>query len=153
MSKYFQLSKDAEKWFADISKYYPTKFDLYYLCLMIGLQNGRKAEPVNTTDLIENFPKEFRPTGNLLIGLLIHSELKEIGVDLNEREQVHKIIGELVNPSSPSKLSDEGMKAMNKYTQGGFDLLSEKFNDKPRTIEIFIRKYSKIMNESSKQII
>lgn len=147
MSKYFQFSKDAVKWFGDIDKYYPTKFDLYYLCLVLGLKSGRKADPVNTTDLIENFPREFTHTGHLLLGLLISSELKAAGVDLSERVEVHRIIGELVDPTPSSKLSDEGMKAMNKYSQGGFDLLCEKFSDRPRTIETFLSKYSKILNE------
>jgi hypothetical protein len=142
---YFQLSRDVPKWFADIETHYPTKFDLYYLCAIAGLKAERKSEPVNATDLVENFPLQFKPTGHLLVGLLLSTELRLAGVDLKERLQVHRIIGELVDPSSPSSLRDEGLKVLNRYAQGGFDKLCEEFADRPRTVETFIRKYSDLI--------
>lgn len=147
MSKYFQLSRDADKWFADISKHYVTKFDLYYLCLMVGFASGRKADPDNATDLIDNYPKEFKPVGRLLVALLLNAELKSSGIDLNERDAVYQVIGEIIDPGFPTLLSDEGVKLMNKYAQGGYEAMYEYFDDRPRAVETFARKYSNCIEE------
>jgi hypothetical protein len=141
---YFQLSTDVVKWFSDIEKHYPIRFDLYYLCAVVGIRFEVKSDPVNAKDLIENFPGGFEHTGRLLIGLLLSTELRLAGVDLDEKTEVERTIGHLVDPASPSNLSDDGVKLMNKYAQGGFNYLFEKFADRPRSIETFIRKYSKL---------
>jgi hypothetical protein len=151
VSKYFQLSREAEKWFSDVRQPYSTKFDLYYLCLMAGLASGRKEEPADAGDLIEYYPREFKHVGLLLVGLLINAELRASGIDLSERDAVYRVIGELVDSGSQSNLKDEGVKAMNKYAQGGFAALEEYFDDRPRAVETFVRKYSKCLEDLQKE--
>lgn len=149
---YFQLSRGADQWFADISKHYATKFDLYYLCLVAGLAARRKEDPEDATDVIDYYPGEFKPRGRLLVALLINAELKNLGIDLQERDAVHRAIAKLVQPTSPSYLTDEGVRLLNKYAHGGFGALREHFADRPRAIETFLRKYSvclaELQNES-----
>lgn len=144
---YFRLRRDADDWFKDISGHFTTKFDLYYLCLMCGFAANRRATLAanKATDITDSFPSEFREKGNLLVGILINSELVKSGIDLKERESVNKLIGRLVTPASQSYLTDDGVKAMNEYANAGFDILLEQFNDRPRTIETFVRRYSNIV--------
>jgi hypothetical protein len=148
---YFQLRKDAEQWFKDIAKSYPTKFDLYYLCLMASFASGgQKNSDISSnevSDLVENFPGEFKSRGKLLVGLLIHTELRHLGIDLEDRDAVYKQVRRIVEPDSTSYMSNEGVRLMNQYAHGGFDLLCEHFADRPRAIETFIRKYARCISD------
>lgn len=142
----FQLRKDARRWFKDI---YDPKlyllFDLYYFCLMAGFAARRRNTEISSDDvdgLVENFPGEFRSRGRLLVGLLIDTELSRLGINLDEREAVYRRVAELVDPNSPSYLSNDGVRLMNQYAHGGFEVLCEHFGeDRPSSIETFIRKY------------
>ncbi len=141
----FQLRKDARRWFKDLEKHYPTLFDLYYLCLMAGFAERRRNIEISSDavdSLVEYFPGDFRSRGRLLVGLLIHTELSRMGINLDERNDVYRRVVELVEPNSPSRLSNEGVKLMNQYAHGGFDILCENFSDRPTSIETFLRKYA-----------
>jgi hypothetical protein len=72
--------------------------------------------------------------------LLIDTELSRLGIDLQERVSVYKRISELV-VTTPPYLSDTGVKLMNQYAHGGFDILCENIDERPRSIETFVRKY------------
>lgn len=148
----FQLRKDARKWFKDIYANYSILFDLYYLCLMAGFAAGRRNTQITAEDvdsLVENFPGDFRDRGRRLVGLLIHADLAYLGIDLDERDAVYRRVAELVDPNSPSDLSNEGIKIMNQYAHGGFDVLCENFSDRPTSIETFIRKYARCLSNLS----
>ncbi len=146
---YFRLRHDTESWFKDISEHFPTKFDLYYLCLMCGFAANRRATVAanRATDITDNFPNEFKEKGHLIIGLLISAELKRSGIEVSEREHVYKLIERLVTPAGSSNLTDEGVKAMNEYANAGFDILLEEFDDRPRTIETFVRLFPKALED------
>ena len=139
----FELRQDARKWFKDIEKDYPDLFDLYYLCLIPGFVTRRRNTEVNSDNVKEitrYFPGAFRSRGKLLVGLLIDTELSRLGIDLSERTSVYSRISELV-VTTPPYLSDKGIKLMNQYAHGGFDVLCEHIEERPRSIETFIRKY------------
>jgi hypothetical protein len=150
---YFQLRRDADKWFAGIEKDYPTKFDLYYLCLMAGLASGRKtrADPTKVRDLVDDYPGEFRSRGRLLVGVLLHTELASLGIDLTDQKAVHHSIVGLVKHNAPALLNDEGMRLMNQYANGGFEALCEWFEDRPRSTETFLRQYRQCVQELLEQ--
>jgi len=146
----FQLRKDARKWFKDISHHYPILFDLYYLCLMAGFAAGRPNTEINADnvdDLVGYFPGDFQSRGRLLVGVLIQVHLSRLGIDLDERDDVYRQVAKLVDPNSPSYLSNEGVRLMNQYAHGGFDVLCEHFSDRPRSIETFLRKYSRCISD------
>ena len=149
---HFQLRTEARQWFKDISptKYYPILFDIYYLCLMVGFASGHRNTQITAEEvdsLVENFPGEFRARGRRLVGLLIHADLAYLGIDLDERDAVYRRVAELVDPNSPSDLSDEGIKIMNQYAHRGFDVLCENFSDRPTSIETFVRKYARCLSD------
>ncbi len=95
-------------------------------------------------EIFRDFPGVFRARGELLVGLLIHTELSRMGIDLKERDSVYQKISELVI-TSPPYLSNEGIKRMNQYAHGGFDILWERMDEPPRSIETFIRKYHRLI--------
>ena len=147
----FELRQDAKQWFKafdrDIKQKNIILFDLYYYCLIPGFITKRRnidISPNEVDELFRDFPSVFRPRGELLVGLLINTELSRIGIDLKERTSVYSTISELV-VTSPPYLSNEGVKRMNEYAHGGFDVLCENIDERPRSIETFVRKYHKLI--------
>ena len=146
---YFKLRKDAKNWFSDISKSFSIDFDIYYFCLMAGFAEGRLERDGGdkSSDLVDYFPGEYRSRGDLLLAQLIRQELRRFKIKLDNQSGVRKKIGELILAKSPSCLTDEGVKLMNAYASGGYEVLLEYFDDRPRTVETFIRNYHKCLNK------
>lgn len=149
----FELRQDAKIWFKafdkDIRQKTIIQFDLYYFCLIPGLIAKRRNIEINSDNVDEmtrDFPNVFRSRGELLVGLLINTELSRMGINLNERTSVYSIISELVI-TSPPYLSNEGIKRMNYYAHGGFDVLCEKMDERPRSLETFVRKYHRLIQD------
>jgi hypothetical protein len=145
----FRLRRDARKWFKDIESAFDLDFDMYYLCLMAGLAKSRKEDVVlaETTELVDEFPIAYRPRGRLIVSLFMSRELKELGIKLTERVALHSEIQKLIDPLSTSHLSEVGMKELNRYSYGGFDVLSQDwFDDRPRNIEVFLPLYQRKLN-------
>ncbi len=155
----FRLRRDARAWFSHLEREFgkgdagaaeAPLFDMYYLCLMAGLAAGepRPGIPTSeTSELVDTFPGEYRERGRLVIGFFLSRELRQLGVRLTERDALHATISRLVDPHSPSRLSDEGIKRMNEYAHGGFDVLYARFDDKPRHLETFLPLYVELVRE------
>ena len=145
----FELRQDARKWFKDIEKDYSTLFDIYYVCLIPGFIKRRRNTEIKSDSVDEitrYFPDAFRSRGKLLVGLLIDTELSRLGIDLQERTSVYSRISELVI-TTPPYLSDTGVKLMNQYAHGGFDILCERMDERPRSLETFVRKYYRLIQD------
>jgi hypothetical protein len=86
----------------------------------------------------------------LMVALFLNTELRQLGIEMNEKEVVHQEIAKLVSDGTPSKLSDEGMREFNKYVYGGFDVLLEWFDDKPQSLETFLLQYKRELDSALK---
>lgn len=134
----FELRKDARAWFKDVAL--EMDFDAYYFCLLAGLATGSKREvpSADTAEIVQHFPGDYRPKGRLIVALFLKVELERLGVTMDERAAVHQTIRQLVNPTSATWLSDSGLREMNRYAHGGFEVLTEWFEVRPRTLEVFL---------------
>lgn len=144
----FRLRRDTRKWFQDISKDFDLDFDMYYLCLVAGLSAaGRRTEikSSDTTELVDSWPGSYKEKGRLIIALFLAIEIERLGISQDDREAVHKQIRGLVDPRSPSQLSEDGMRLMNQISYGGFDVLTEEFDDRPRSTESFLVGFSQLI--------
>lgn len=147
----FRLRKKTRDWFSNIHrrKEFALDFDMYYLCLIAGLTAGRKVtldnENTETTELVSNFPGVYRQKGRLIVALFLSRELKAMGVATHERTALNSSIGNLIDPEI-SHLSELGMKEMNRYSYGGFDVLTEWFDDKPTALDTFLPLYKKCLD-------
>ncbi|MET0002054.1 MAG: hypothetical protein ABW087_00305 [Candidatus Thiodiazotropha sp.] len=143
----FKIRKDADNWFRKIDSRGPikTKFDLFYLCLMLGLKKARLDEVIEGTDIYQKFPQEYEGSRFLVLGLLISAEMNREGLVFEDKASVQKLISKYVAADSPSNLSSEGFKKINGYASGGFDVLSELFEDVPQDVDVFIARYCAIM--------
>jgi hypothetical protein len=148
----FRLRKDAREWFKGISDELSLDFDVYYFCLMAGLASGKKAFlPANeATDLVQDFPGDYRSRGRLIVALLLTRELRRMGIEFNERTALHSEIAKLIDPLSSTHLSAAGMDEINHYAFGGFDVLADWFEDRPRHLETFLPQFHQRLRESLK---
>ena len=124
----FRLTKDNRSWFQGISKNFKTQFDMYYLCLMMGLAANHKSDAPDTGDLIDYWPKEsfYDNHSNFIIGLILFLEAKNSGVDIKEKSKTTKLLNEYIDPESFSKLSlKSGFKEANRFAGGGCQIMRD----------------------------
>ena len=144
----FRILKDARPWFKDIyskEEGLIIDFEIYYFCLMAGLASGKKRSDLTTTetsDLISHFPGRYREKGKIIVSLFLARYLSSLGVTLTDKKTAHNQISKLISPTSINYLSDDGMKEMNKYAAAGFDEITNWFEDRPRTLESFLRTFA-----------
>jgi hypothetical protein len=141
----FAIRKEARDWFKDIRSALELDFDAFYFCFMAGVttQPCRKKDvaAADTAALVENFPGPYRNRGRLLVALFLSRELDYLGVSMTEKKSVHAAISRLVQPEAPNYLSDDGVREFNKYAHGGYEVLLEWFDDRPRSLETFLRTF------------
>lgn len=141
----FRFSQAGEAWFSNVRDQVPfrSKFDLYYLCLMIGIAAGRKADP-SGAEFIGYFIDDYKSSGRLIAGLLTVAELRGLGINMTEKADVRRVIAELLDPISATGLSDEGMRNLNRFAAGGFAYLSE-HREKPHHADEFLADYQGLL--------
>lgn len=146
----FKIRNSAKEWFKYIRKKdgLETDYDVYYFCLMAGLAANQKESPTDVTDFIDYFPDDYKNSSKLIVSLLIKTELDRLGVDLSEKKNVREVVKRLVSTNTGTYLSNEGIKLMDSYSYAGFDVIKEAFhNDKPRSLEIFLPRFIKILQK------
>lgn len=147
----FRIREDARTWFKDLrEKSFKTDFDSFYFCLMAGIASKRKQTvPLDSTaELVAYFPDRYSGRGKLLIALFLTCELRQLGVTMSEKRAVHSAIAQLVSPEAPNFLSDDGVREFNKYAHGGYEVLLEWFDDRPRSLETFLRIFKRKVDAS-----
>ncbi|BBD08434.1 hypothetical protein [Desulfovibrio ferrophilus] len=153
----FYLRNDTDNWFKNIKDqkpYFETKFDIYYLCLMLGIASGKKSKvhgKSETTEFQKNFVKTYIPVQKLIIGLMISSELKRYGISPTEKTLVQEHLASIIDPDVSTKLTDKGLNTLNEYASGGYEILAENFTSKPYDVEEFLTSYCGLLDKISDQ--
>ena len=154
----FRILRDAKPWFKDIyskEEGFTIDFEIYYFCLMAGLASGNQRSELTTTEtseLVQHFPGRYREKGKIIVGLFLARYLASLGVTLTDKKTAHSQISKLISPTSPNYLSDEGMREMNKYAAAGYDEIISWFEDRPRTLESFLRTFASKIHTQVKPI-
>ena len=144
----FRILKDAKAWFKDVyskEEGFTIDFDAYYFCLMAGLGTGQKRLDLSTSDtneLVQHFPGNYKDKSKIIVSVFLARHLSSLGVTLTDKKIAHNEISKLISPNSPNHLSEDGMKEMNKYAAAGYDQIITWFEERPRTLEAFLRVYS-----------
>lgn len=146
----FYVREDARSWFRDIRNDLDLDFDIFYFCFIAGISANRKKDPsAKTAQLVERFPKPYQNHGRLLVALFLSRELKTLGILGDEKGAIYNAISHFVQPESPNFLSDEGVHEFNKYAHGGYEILSgDWFDDRPRSLETFLRIFHQKVNSA-----
>lgn len=147
----FRLSKDARDWFKHLrgEKAFKIDFDIFYFCFLTGIAAQRKVSlPTDSTaELVDYFPGPYNHRAQRIVALFLASELKMLGVAMNDKRTVHDVVSKLISPSSPNLLSDEGVREFNRYAHGGYQKLYEWFDECPTSLETFLGHYKRMMDE------
>lgn len=148
----FAIRKDARDWFRDIRDELSLEFDSFYFCFIAGITTTKKTTvpPADTDLLVESFPGNYKSRGKLLVALFLSRELDYLGVKMSEKRAVHAEIARLVDPYSSNHLSDQGVREFNKYAHGGYEVLLEWFDERPRSLETFLRGFRRNLEMHSK---
>ena len=154
----FAIRKDARAWFRDIKSDLAAlpgttsapDFDAFYFCFIAGITATQKKDvpAAETASLVENFPGAYKYRGRLLVALFLSRELDYLGVAMTEKKVVHAAISRLVQPEAPNYLSDEGVREFNKYAFGGYEVLLDWFDDRPRSLEAFLRMFKRRVDDT-----
>jgi len=145
----FRLKRQVDRWFGRIGDKEPfkTKFDRYYLCVLLGLAARRESDPEDAPGFVDSFVDDYKAQQLLLVGLLLRAELVHFGIELDDRDDVRKNLGRLVGPSG---LTTHGVNRLNAYASGGFDLLVQQYGDvQPFTPEEFLPRYVRILETAA----
>lgn len=144
----FRLKPEIEGWFSNISPkgVLKAKWDLYYLCLMLGLASGRaEALTGDRTDMVDYFIEDYKKSQKLIISLFMCAELGNLGIQFSDRLMAKDILDKYLNPTNPSYLTNNAFQRMNEYSYGGFLLLAENL-DKPHDQATFLLQYEDLLN-------
>jgi hypothetical protein len=142
MAQPFRIRENARGWFKELrdEKLFRTDFDAFYFCFMAGIAMRRKqtVPSEETAELVYYFPDRYAMRSKLLVALFLTRELQELGVTMSEKGAVHAAIAGLVNPEAQNHLSDTGVREFNRYAHGGYDVLLDWYDDRPRSLDTFL---------------
>jgi hypothetical protein len=148
----FRIRQSVDQWFKHIGPKnngtLKTKFDLFYLCLLLGLADGKPEKVENAPEFVNNFVTEYQGVQNIIIGLMILAELSRQGINAEEKESVRKVFSQYVDPKAPANLSDAGESKLNEYASRGFDILSKEIPTVPYDETEFLRQYVPVLRKT-----
>ena len=130
-------------------------FDLFYICLILGLNYNLKEElsnfetgPKNIFYGFDYFPDAYKDVGNLINPLILATIAEDNKIDTNDKQLVRNLINENVIPAN---LSKNLLNLLNQYSAGGYMKLIEEFNYvAPRgesCVINFLIKFNKLMSK------
>jgi hypothetical protein len=147
----FRLRNDARTWFKAVRESgFELDFDSFYFCFIAGVAAKQKKDiaTAEAPELVDYFPERYRDRGRLLIALFLAREIQLLGIDISEKKTVHAEVSRLIRPDSPSYLSEDGMREFNRYAHGGFEVLADWFDDRPRRLDTFLRGFKARLDDT-----
>jgi hypothetical protein len=144
----FRLKPEVDDWFKGIYNKgaLKTKWDIYYICLMMGLAGSKTSSAAGAIDLVHHFIEDYKKSSRLIVTLFLSTHLKKLGIELKDRLEAKRILDDYLDSSNSTSLNNEGYRAMNEYAQGGFLLLAENIENRPDDQVTFLLKYYDLLN-------
>lgn len=151
----FVLSDKAIEYFKSVElrkdngPKFKVMFDVYYLCLMMGLYHRRQGtqDQISKPFFYDYYPEVYRDKSDLIAGLLIDAEMDRKGIQSSDRKSVERLMLQLIDHMSITKLSSYGMKLLNLYAAGGINYIHENIPN-TQELEVFLIKYYELLNKT-----
>ena len=144
----FRMPDQVQLWFKDIFKKESSSlkyvWDLYYLCLLMGLSDGNRLPMQNPKEMVDYFIEEYKRSQRLIISLMVTAELNGLAIKFTEKELVKKQLENYLTADNQSNLTNAGFEAMNEYAWSGFQILCQHMAA-PKHFPTFIIEYQKIL--------
>jgi len=140
--------KDMRTYFKDIQgradggARFETDFDQFYLCLMVGLDDGRLApeSELEPAEFNKGYTAPYKPFAPVIAGMLVEAEMRRQGIPTT-KDAIQREIRNLIEVGNGgTQLKEEGTKLLSRYAARGFELIREEI-PKPRTLEDFLVAY------------
>ena len=110
--------------FVNSSESIQTVWDIYYLGLLLGFASGNSQKVSERHDFIKKFTKDYEPQQWNIITLMLVTHAENLGIKLNDREEIMKMVRKLFDSNSYSKLSETPNES-NIGQKNGIDLLND----------------------------
>ena len=148
----FMLPESAKNYFSNIMRregsHAPDEknkfiqFDIYYCCALIGMAAGQIDEDTSDLkDMVEKYPVEYRDCKAQIAGLLVASEARRRGIDMQSPKLEQVMLQYLSN--NDTLLSENGIKTLNAYALKGYRLITDyPLFDKPTSREEFLDAFN-----------
>ena len=100
-------------------------FDAFYCCMLLGLDQARLGDEnrLEPAYFIIGYPEPYKGQAELIAGLLVDAEIRRLGIQPDDRDDIERQMVHLLDLSSPSRLSADGDDLLNRYAVSGFDRL------------------------------
>ena len=100
-------------------------FDAFYCCMLLGLDEAKlgAADRLEPANFIIGYPEPYKGQAELIAGLLVDAEIRRLGIQPDDRDDIERQMVHLLDLSSPSRLSGDGDELLNRYAVSGFDRL------------------------------
>ena len=148
----FMLPESAKNYFSNIMRREGShtsdeknkfiQFDIYYCCALIGMAAGQIDEDTSDLkDMVEKYPVEYRDCKAQIAGLLVASETRRRGIDMQSPKLEQVMLQYLSN--NDTLLSEDGIKTLNAYALKGYRLITDyPLFDKPTSREEFLAAFN-----------
>ena len=148
----FMLPESAKNYFSNIMRREGShtsdeknkfiQFDIYYCCALIGMAAGQIDEDASDLkQMIEKYPVEYRDCKAQIAGLLVASEARRRGIDMQSPKLEQIMLQYLSN--NDTLLSENGIKTLNAYALKGYRLITDyPLIDKPTSREEFLDAFN-----------
>ena len=148
----FMLPESAKNYFSNIMRREGShtsdeknkfiQFDIYYCCALIGMAAGQIDEDTSDLkDMVEKYPVEYRDCKAQIAGLLVASETRRRGIDMQSPKLEQVMLQYLSN--NDTLLSEDGIKTLNAYALKGYRLITDyPLFDKPTSREEFLDAFN-----------
>lgn len=159
---HFTMAKSAQDFFSNIiasegshgskEKNKFIQFDVYYCCALIGMTAVQLDDDASDlkAQLVDKYPKVYMESRAHIAGLLVATEAKRLGIDI-QSPKLEEIMLQYLSDDS-TMLSDEGIQTLNFYSQQGYHLIREfPLEEKPTSREEFLEAFSIAMQLYEKQ--
>lgn len=152
----FKLPKLAREYFRNIDDRsseehkFSIKFDIYYLCLMIGLDRRGlgKTDEIESDAFIDYYPdRYYKEAGELIAALLIDAEMDRKDIQREDAVSVERLIVNLIDHETQTRLKPEGVDLLNKYAAYGMEIIADKIIP-PTELATFIIQYHKLLSKN-----
>ena len=124
-----------------------TKQEWYWLCAQVGLiRNERTDEEPSEGDFVQGWTDSIKPHSKLILGMLFKRYV-EAFPDIMLDRQIRSFMEEIFD-SGGTNLLVRGYEELNRYAQGGFEIIKDEMIEVPQELFIFLIKYHKIIVNS-----
>lgn len=112
------------------SGHFPTNVHPFYFCMIMGIAKGKYGDPQPMDkDMVDEWKGDAAKNEHFISGLTFYMHCKRMGlVTENADDRILKQMGVFFSDTSNKGFSTEGYSLMNKYAQGGFEIISERLD-------------------------